>query len=135
MMVIGRARPGIPTLPAACLSALLSALAAMPFSLSASASQLQWIELALFGITNSALGIMLFMLGSRYLPPVETALIGALEAPLAPAWVWLAFNEVPGARTLTGGLIVLAAVFAHILVSQAAARRVTEPVRDGSRGA
>ena len=123
MMVIGRARPGIPTLPAACLSALLSAVAAMPFSLSAAADHLQWIELALFGISNSALGIMLFMLGSRYLPPVETALIGALEAPLAPAWVWLAFNETPGPRTLAGGLIVLAAVLAHILSTQLTARR------------
>lgn len=123
MMVIGRARPGIPTLPAACLSALLSVVAAAPFSLSADASPLQWVELAFFGITNSALGIMLFMLGSRYLPAVETALIGALEAPLAPAWVWLAFNEAPGARTLAGGLIVLAAVFAHILFTQVAARR------------
>jgi drug/metabolite transporter (DMT)-like permease len=123
MMVIGRARPGIPTLPAACLSALLSALAAAPLAQSAAASPLQWIELALFGITNSALGIMLFMLGSRYLPPVETALIGALEAPLAPAWVWFAFSETPPLRTLAGGTVVLAAVFAHVLLSQTVSRR------------
>lgn len=123
MMVIGRARPGIPALPAACLSALLSALAAAPFSLPVAAGSLQWVELALFGITNSALGIMLFMLGSRHLPPVETALIGALETPLAPAWVWLAFGEAPGRRTVAGGLIVLAAVVAHILLAQAAVRR------------
>ncbi len=126
MMVIGRARPGIPTLPAACLSALISALACLPFALSAMPDGLQWLELALFGVTNSALGIMLFMLGSRHLPPVETALIGALDAPLAPVWVWLAFDEVPGADTFLGGAIVLAAVIAHILISHAAVRRRVE---------
>ncbi len=118
MMVIGRARPHIPTLPAACLSAVLSALVCLPFAASTMPSHLEWVELAMFGITNSALGIMQFMLGSRHLPPVEIALIGALDAPLAPVWVWLAFNEVPGERTLVGGVVVMAAVVAHIAASQ-----------------
>ena len=48
---------------------------------------------------------------------VETALIGALEAPIAPVWVWLMFDETPGPATLLGGLIVFAAVFWHILRS------------------
>ncbi len=123
MMVIARARPHIPTLPAACLSAILSALVCLPFAASAAPSPVQWVELAAFGVTNSALGIMLFMLGSRHLPPIETALIGALDAPLAPVWVWLAFSEVPGGRTIAGGLIVLAAVVAHIVATRSAGNR------------
>jgi len=43
------------------------------------------------GITNSAL----LLLGARYLPAIETALIPALDAPLAPLWVWLFFAESP----------------------------------------
>jgi drug/metabolite transporter (DMT)-like permease len=30
-----------------------------------------------------------------------------LEAVLAPLWVWLAFGENPGWRTLAGGAVVL----------------------------
>jgi len=48
------------------------------------------------------------------LPAIETALIGALDAPLAPVWVWLCFAETPSVETLIGGTIVFAAVIAHI---------------------
>ena len=59
--------------------------------------------LAVFGLVNSAIGFSLFLIGSRHLPPVETAPLGALEAPVAPLWVWLAFNETPSVATLIGG--------------------------------
>jgi drug/metabolite transporter (DMT)-like permease len=49
---------------------------------------------------------------------VETALIGALDTPLAPLWVWLAFSETPGMNTIVGGLIVFVAVIGHIVASQ-----------------
>ena len=117
MMVIARKYQGIPVTQAACLSALLSALVCWPLGspLAVSAHEL-WL-LALFGLVNSALGLTLFTLGARYLPPIETALIGSLDAPLAPLWVWLMFGETPGAGTLIGGLIVFVAVAAHILLS------------------
>jgi drug/metabolite transporter (DMT)-like permease len=71
--------------------------------------------LALFGLVNQVLGFGLFALGARLLPPMETALITALDAPLAPFWVWLIFAETPGAATITGGCVVLVAVIGHIL--------------------
>lgn len=114
MMVLSRRAPDIPTTQAACLSALLSAAAALPFS---GALQINGSELGLlaaFGLTNSALGLTLFLMGSRYLPAIETALITALDAPLAPLWVWLFFAETPTQATLIGGAIVFAAIFWHI---------------------
>lgn len=114
MMVIARRHPGIPTLPAAALSALLSALAALPFAPTAAIPYEHLLMLAAFGLTNSALGIALFLMGSARIAPVETALIGALDAPLAPLWVWLIFSEAPTPATLTGGAIVMAAVIWHI---------------------
>lgn len=113
MMVISRRCRTIPILAAACLSALLSALACWPFAAAAALSGEQMLFLALFGLVNSALGIALFTLGSRLLPPVETALIGSLDAPLAPIWVWLAFGETPGHNTVLGGLLVFGAVVAN----------------------
>lgn len=114
MMVLARRFPAIPTLPAAALSALLSAAIALPFSTAASLTTTDLALLAAFGLTNSALGLALFLMGSRLIQPVETALISALDAPLAPLWVWLFFAERPGPATLAGGTIVFAAVLWHI---------------------
>ncbi len=117
MMVMARRYPGIPVLQAACLSALLSGLLAWPFGTPTMISGTEFGLLAAFGLVNSALGLTLFTVGARKLPAIETGLVGALDAPLAPLWVWLAFGEVPGKTTLIGGTIVFAAVAAHIVLS------------------
>ncbi|MGJ8618067.1 MAG: DMT family transporter [Sulfitobacter sp.] len=115
MMVISRRYRGIPTMPAACLSAILSGLMAVPFADGLAVSLPDLGLLAAFGLVNSAIGLALFTLGARLLPAIETALIGAVETPLAPAWVWIFFAEVPSGATMIGGAIVLAAVLLHIL--------------------
>jgi drug/metabolite transporter (DMT)-like permease len=129
MMVISRHYQGIAVMPAACLASLLSGLIALPFAQHLAASGTDLFYLALFGLVNSAVGTVLFALGARLLPAIETGLIGALDAPLAPIWVWLAFGELPSGATIIGGLVVFVAVFGHILVS---ARRpeakVSEPL-------
>jgi drug/metabolite transporter (DMT)-like permease len=50
--------------------------------------------------------------GARRLPAAETALLSALETPLAPIWAFMLFAEMPTAYTLTGGVIILIALFA-----------------------
>ncbi|MEH6740723.1 MAG: DMT family transporter [Sulfitobacter sp.] len=118
MMVISRRYKNIPTMPAACVSALLSSAVAIPFSQGLAVGGYDLGLLALFGLVNSAIGLALFTLGARILPAIETALIGALDAPLAPIWVWLLFAETPGVETMTGGAIVFAAVLTHILLQR-----------------
>jgi drug/metabolite transporter (DMT)-like permease len=114
MMVIARRNPGIPTLPAAALSALFSALASLPFATSLAVTTDQAFLLIAFGLVNSALGLALFLMGSARIPPIQTALIGALDAPLAPLWVWIVFADTPSLPTLVGAVVVLAAVLWHI---------------------
>jgi drug/metabolite transporter (DMT)-like permease len=114
MILIARRYAGIPALAATCVASLLSAVAVLPFAgLTLSLEELGL--LALFGLVNQVLGFGLFALGARLLPPMETALITALDAPLAPFWVWLVFAETPGVATILGGAVVLAAVTWHIL--------------------
>ena len=125
MMVISRRLPGLPIMAASALSAVLSALAALPFAQELAVSGDDLALLALFGLVNSALGLALFSLGARYLPAVETALITALDAPLAPVWVWIVFSETPSAATLAGGGIVFAAVMVHLWRQNR--RRVSSP--------
>lgn len=114
MVVIARKHPEIPTLPAGITSAALSVVLCLPFALNLAPSTDQLLLLAGFGLVNSTLGFALFLLGSTRIPPIETALIGALEAPIAPLWVWLVFNETPGSATIIGAAVVFAAVFWHI---------------------
>jgi drug/metabolite transporter (DMT)-like permease len=114
-MVVARHFPEMPFLQASCLSALLSGLISLPFGEPLNVSGHDFILITLFGLTTFAVGLPLFTLGARLLPPIETALIGSLEAPLAPLWVWLMFKETPGASTLIGGSIVLAAVGMHLI--------------------
>ena len=85
MMVISRRHQGIPVMQAACVSALLSGFVAIPFAADLAVSGIDLINLALFGLVNSAIGLALFTLGSRMLPAIETGLIGSLDAPLAPS--------------------------------------------------
>ena len=52
-------------------------------------------------------------LAPRFIPAPQVAMFFVLETVLAPIWIWLIFSEVPGERTLTGGLIVLVAIAGH----------------------
>ena len=115
MMVIARRYRDTPVMPAACLSALLSGLVCWPLGEPLAVTGQELLMLALFGIVNSAVGLALFTLGAKMLPTIETALIGALDAPLAPLWVWLVFSETPGVTTMIGGAIVFVAVVAHLI--------------------
>lgn len=123
-MVLARKYPEIAFMPAAIASALLATIVCLPFAEPLSITMYDMGILALFGIVNSALGLGLFTLGARFVPAIETALIGALDAPLSPFWVWLVFSEVPDSGTIVGGFIVFIAVGAHLALS---ARR-TSPV-------
>lgn len=125
IMVIARRYHDIPVMPAACLSALLSGLVCWPLGDPLAVTSHEFLMLALFGLVNSAIGLALFTLGARLLPAIETALIGSLDAPLAPLWVWLAFHETPGGSTIAGGAIVFIAVAAHLV---AGATRMSKPV-------
>ena len=124
IMLIARRFRDIPVMPAACLSALLSGLVCWPLGDPLVVSGHEFLMLALFGLVNSAVGLSLFTLGARLLPAIETALIGSLDAPLAPLWVWLVFNQTPGQSTIAGGAIVFIAVATHLM---AGATKTSKP--------
>lgn len=114
MTVVIRRHRQSSMLPAASLSALLSALAVLPFAAPASVTPFQLVELALFGVTQFGLGLLLMTIGTRMISATQSALICVLEVPLACLWVALAFGEIPPAMTWIGGCIVLAAVLGHL---------------------
>ena len=114
LMVISRRFPGIAMLPAAAMSGIVAGLMALPLATHLPASAGQFALISASALINMSLGFGLLAVGARLLPAVETALIGTLEGPLAPFWVWLAFGETPGWRTLVGGGLVIVAVLGHL---------------------
>ncbi|MFT3988392.1 DMT family transporter [Aestuariivirga sp.] len=114
MMIVGRRHRDIPMLPAAALSALIGSLGVLPFAHVSNVTPHDWVWLAGFGLFNSAIGLGLFTLGSQRIPPAETGLIGALDVPLAPLWIWMVFGDIPALATFIGGGIVLVAVIFHL---------------------
>lgn len=117
-IIVMRKNPTMSATPAACIGAVISIFVCWPLGKPLDVTGLQIAQMALFGMVNSAVGLAFFAWGSRKIPAIETALIGALDTPLAPLWVWLAFNEKPAANTIVGGSIVFAAVIGHIVASQ-----------------
>ena len=117
LILIARARPGLPAVAAGVVSAFLAATICLPFATTAGLTPGNLTLTAAFGLVNSSLAFALFVFGARRVTPVETALMGALEVPITPLWVWLVFGETPGPATMGGGALVLAAVVGHIVWS------------------
>ncbi len=135
--VLLRRRRQVQMLPAAALAAALTSAVA---SLSASprtAGAGDLALLALFGAGQLGLGMILFTAGARRIPVAEASLIAVLESVLGPVWVWLALGENPGAPSLAGGVVVLAALAGHTVadlrIERAAAAAATAQSGSGSR--
>jgi len=109
-VVILRAHGSVDLRPALALGALFSLLAALPFAVPFQASGKDVALLAFLGVFQLAVPCMLLILASRVLLAPEMALIGLLEVVLGPLWAWLGAGEVPASSTLSGGVIVLAAL-------------------------
>jgi drug/metabolite transporter (DMT)-like permease len=114
MMLIIRQHHETPMLPAACLSALLCPLLVWPFAAPFDVAMPDILKLFLFGTTQFGLGLVFLTVGGQMVSATENALINTLETPLAVAWVWLCFSEVPSIASFAGGLIVMVAVIGHM---------------------
>jgi drug/metabolite transporter (DMT)-like permease len=127
-IVIARHRRDVSMAPATVLAQLMLLVCSAPFALSAgvglSAPDLLW--LVLFGAGQIGVGLILLTIGARLIPAAQVALITLLEVVLGPLWVWLAVGERPGAATVVGGAIVVAAVI--LQARDATALRGTRPL-------
>ena len=110
MTVLTRRHAGLPVLLTSCIASLVAALAVVPLGWAAGASfvipwpAMAW--LAAFGIVAMAIALPCYLIGAAQVPAGQTMLISALEMPLAPLWVWLAFAEQPSIASVTGGAVV-----------------------------
>ncbi|MEA2315082.1 MAG: hypothetical protein QOI03_1774 [Solirubrobacteraceae bacterium] len=127
MIIASRRSASASSSPIAAISSLASSVVAAPLAHLAAPDVLQFGELALFGMTQLGLGLLLLTAGTKRLSASRVALIGGLDVPLAPIWVWIAFAETPSPATVAGGLTVITAVVLNTLLSS---RRPPAPLHD-----
>jgi drug/metabolite transporter (DMT)-like permease len=110
LLVMARRYPSMAMAPINALGALLCALFCFPLVPGVMPSASEMLVLAIFGATTTGFAYLLFLNGGRLIPSSEAGLVGLLDVPLAPLWVWLVFGEEPTFSALIGGAIALAAV-------------------------
>src|SRR6266567_7096815 len=120
--VVVRGHRGVPMPAAAALAAALAGLFALGPATPWSATGRDLMLLALFGIGQLGIGMLLFTAGARLIPVAEASLIGVLECVLGPLWVWLAIGERPGLFALIGGAVILGALVTHTAADLARSR-------------
>ncbi len=117
--------------PATCLGTILAALFAASQVGQFAVSPRDMGFLFAFGVINLGVGLAFFATGARLVPAAVAALLGTFEPILGPIWVWLVHGEVPSARTMVGGVVVVAALLVHIGLEM---RRQSRPARPGTTG-
>lgn len=114
VMVVYRARPKTTAALPAAVSSIILLPVALIFGDHAAPMITELPVLIAFGLVFAIAAVTLSE-GARRLPPAETALLSALEVPLAPILAWLLLSEMPTARTFAGGgLICVAIVLSQI---------------------
>lgn len=132
VIVLIRRKRGVNMVPAVCGSAFLCALIVWPFASPLQVDATQFGLLALFGVSQFGLGLLLLAFGTPLVSATRGALLGVLQTPLGTLWVWLAFAEQPAVLTLVGGGIVLAAVVGDMMAPHATSSSSIDSTRSGS---
>jgi drug/metabolite transporter (DMT)-like permease len=71
--------------------------------------------LALMGLVQLAVPIILFAEGAKHVPVVPAMLIAVADVVLNPFWVWLVHGERPPSGTVGGGALILSAIIGATL--------------------
>lgn len=132
VIVLIRRKKGVNMVPAVCASAFLCSLIVWPFASPLQVGAKEFGLLALFGVSQFGLGLLLLAFGTPLVSATRGALLGVLQTPLGTLWVWLAFAEQPALLTLIGGGIVLTAVVADMLTPHPTSTTSRESIRSGS---
>jgi drug/metabolite transporter (DMT)-like permease len=111
--VLRKFHAAVDMLPQVLIAGAISVVVAFVLAPPFAASARDLAILALMGCVQLGAGCLLATAASRSLSATELGLIALLEPILGPIWVWVLMGENPGAATLTGGAIVLAAVLAN----------------------
>jgi len=110
---------GTDMMPATCLAGLFAAvLAGSAILLGGRGVAVTTNDLVIclaYGSLAIGGSLIVFTIGSRFVPAAELALLSLTEVVFGPIWVWLVFAEVPARATLAGGTILLLSIAGQAL--------------------
>lgn len=113
IMVIYRVYPQTPGAGPSVMQSMFLVPPALVFGSPFQTAPSEIAILAAFGLLFAIASVTLAE-GAKRVPSGQTALLSALETPLAPIFAFFIFTEVPGTATLIGGVVVLVAVLFSI---------------------
>lgn len=112
-----RARRSSDVVPIVVCSGLMLALLLVPFADPLSLSGSDWLYMSILGLFVIPVSFALTLTAPKYLPAPEVELYYLLETLLGPFLVWLVLDEQPPASTLLGGLVLVATLVVHAVIS------------------
>ena len=113
IMVIYRVYPQTPSAGPSVMQSLFLIPPSFVFGAPFQTTSFEIAVLAAFGLLFAIASVTLAE-GAKRVPSGQTALLSALETPLAPIFAFFIFAEVPSTATFIGGTVVLIAVLLSI---------------------
>ena len=80
----------------------------------------------MLGVFQIGMAAVLFSYGIKRITALQSILTAIIEPLFNPLWVFLATKEVPGTRSVAGGIVIVSAVMVSSLVT---VRRSAKPVQ------
>lgn len=108
-----RRYPTLDRTPLIAAAGLVSLLLAVPWAQPLGLGGQAYAVLAVMGLLQMPLALILLNNGTRYLPSAEVALFLVLETILGTLWVWWLLAERPPEMTFLGGGLVVATLVIH----------------------
>ena len=115
--VIIRSAKKISLVPSAMMGKLMVTLIALLFADQLKLEGNDNVIIPLMCVMCVAIPFVLVTLAPRYITAAEVNLFFLLETILGPLWVWLVIKEQPSFETIIGGVVIVATIGVHSILS------------------
>ena len=115
--VIIRSAKKISLVPSAMIGKLMVTLIALLFVDQLKLEGNDNVIIPLMCVMCVAIPFVLVTLAPRYITAAEVNLFFLLETILGPLWVWLVIKEQPSFETIIGGVVIVATIGVHSILS------------------
>ena len=110
VVLLRKMHASVDMIPTLVISGVISMAVTLPLALPIDARTTDLGLLAIMGVVQLAIGLLLMLAATPRLKAAEIGLLSVTETIFGTFLTWLVIGEQPGELALTGGLIVIAAL-------------------------